>query len=570
MSAKNPFDPLGVGAMSMEVWRAMMTTPGKLLEAQAELVKSLTEVATREGAAAGDAAQRGPAIAAPEPTDRRFSNPAWTTNPYFDALKQGYLLATRAVLDSIDNAEGVDDATKRRVKFFAKQFCDAMSPTNVPWFNPDVLEETVRSGGANFQRGMQNVLEDARQNAGRPALVDQSAFEVGKNVATTAGKVVFRNELIELIQYAPVQDTIYRRPLVIVPPWINKYYVLDLQASNSFVKFATDAGRNTFVISWRNPDASLAGLTWADYVKLGPLTAFRVAAEIAGGPDVDAIGYCIGGTLLATALAYLARASGSRKNGKRKRAQPVNTATFFAALVDFAEPGEIMAFLSNEALAYIEERMNEEGVLSGREMADTFNMLRANDLIWGVAVNRYLLGREAPAFDLLYWNSDATRIPRAAHSYYLRQMYVENNLVKPDALEVDGVPIDLRRVTLDTYCVATSEDHIAPWRSVYAMTQLFGGETTFRLGASGHIAGIISPPSKKKAVWWGAAPGAPNPPKPDDWLAAAPKHEGSWWPDWTDWLAQRSPEKVAAPAELGSAAHPPLADAPGPYVLERS
>jgi polyhydroxyalkanoate synthase subunit PhaC len=560
MSTKNPFDPLGVGAMSMEVWRAMMTTPGKLLEAQGELVKSLTDVAVRDAnAVASGEPPAGSGVIAPESGDRRFSNPAWTTNPYFDALKQGYLLSTKAVLDSIDNAQGIDEATKRRVKFFAKQFCDAMSPTNVPWFNPEVLEEAVRSGGANFQRGLQNVLDDARNNEGRPALVDEKAFAVGKNVATTPGSVVFRNELIELIQYAPTQREVYARPLVIVPPWINKFYILDLQASNSFVKYATDAGRNTFVVSWRNPDAALAELTWADYVRLGPLTAARVAAEIAGSDDADAIGYCIGGTLLATALAYLARTE----------SKLINTATFFAALVDFADPGEIMSFLTSEALAHIEERMSEQGVLSGREMADTFSMLRANDLIWNVAVNRYLLGKDAPAFDLLYWNSDATRIPRATHSYYLRNMYVENNLRKPDVLEVEGVPIDLRRVRLDTYCVATAEDHIAPWRSVYAMTQLFGGETTFRLGASGHIAGIISPPSKKKAVWWGPPPGTPNPPDPDGWLAEAPKHEGSWWPDWTAWLAQRSPEKTAAPAATGSAEHPALADAPGTYVLER-
>ncbi len=294
-------------------------------------------------------------------------------------------------------------------------------------------------------------------------------------------------------------------------------------------------------------------------MKLGPLAALRVASEIAGTDDADAIGYCIGGTLLATALAYLARTDGKL----------VNTATFFASLVEFSDPGEIMSFLSAEALAHIDEQMNETGVLSGRAMADTFNMLRANDLIWGVAVNRYLLGRDAPAFDLLYWNSDATRIPRAAHSYYLRNMYVENNLAKPDVLEVDGVPIDLRRVALDTYCVATSEDHIAPWRSVYAMTRLFGGDTVFRLGASGHIAGIISPPAKKKAVWWGTPPGAPNPASADEWLAAAPKHEGSWWPDWTAWLAQRSPEMVPVRRFLGNEQHPPLVDAPGTYVLER-
>jgi polyhydroxyalkanoate synthase len=559
MSSKNPFDPFGVGAMSMDVWRAMMTSPGALLEAQAELAKSFGELAAGGTTAlASDTPET--AVIEPHPGDRRFAHAAWTTNPYFSALKQAYLLSTKAVLDSIDQAEGVDEATRRRVKFFAKQFTDAMSPTNVPWFNPDVLEETLRSGGANFRRGMENVLEDARDNAGRPALVDESAFEVGKNVATTPGTVVYRNALIELIQYAPTQPRIYARPLIIVPPWINKFYILDLQPSNSFVKYATDAGRNTFVVSWRNPDASLADMTWADYVKLGPIAAATAAAEIAGSSDVDAIGYCIGGTLLASTLAYLARTNNPL----------VNCATFFAALVEFSDPGEIMAFLTEEALETIEQRMNEQGVLSGREMADTFNMLRANDLIWGVAVNRYLLGKDAPAFDLLYWNSDATRIPRATHSYYLRQMYVENNLAKPDALEVDGVPIDLGRITLDTYCVATQEDHIAPWRSVYAMTHLFGGDTIFRLGASGHIAGIISPPSKKKAVWWGAEPGAVNPPDPDAWLAAAPKHEGSWWPDWTAWLAQRSPEQTDAPAETGSERYPPLAEAPGTYVLERA
>ncbi|HEX3465078.1 MAG TPA: class I poly(R)-hydroxyalkanoic acid synthase [Candidatus Elarobacter sp.] len=560
MSAKNPFDPLGVGAASMEVWRAMMTSPGAMLEAQAELAKTFADAVKGDANAAATAKPPGKPIVEPAPGDRRFTNAAWLTNPYLDALKQAYLLSCKAVLDAVDGAEGIDEATKRRVKFFAKQFTDAMSPTNVPWFNPDVLEETVKSGGANFQRGLQNLIEDARENEGRPALVDESAFEVGKNVATTRGSVVFRNELIELIQYAPTRPEVYARPLVIVPPWINKFYILDLQAANSFVKYATDEGRNTFVISWRNPDASLADLTWADYMKLGPLAAIRVACEIAGSENADAIGYCIGGTLLATALAFLARTN----------ANVVNTATFFAALVDFQDPGEIMAFLSTEALAHIDEQMAQDGVLSGRAMADTFSMLRANDLIWGVAVNRYLLGREAPAFDLLYWNSDATRVPRAAHSYYLKRMYIENALVKPDALEMDGVPIDLRRITLDAYCVATAEDHIAPWRSVYAMTRHFGGETAFRLGASGHIAGIISPPQKKKAVWWGPEPGTPNPADPDAWLAAAPKHEGSWWPDWTAWLAKRSPEKTGAPAAPGNADHPPLADAPGTYVLERA
>ncbi|GAC1572715.1 MAG: class I poly(R)-hydroxyalkanoic acid synthase [Candidatus Elarobacter sp.] len=553
----NPFDPLGVATASAELWRAMLENPANALAAQMEFGKKLTDVAL--GTANPGSAPPGKPVAEPEPGDRRFANEAWSKNPYFDALKQAYLLASKAVLETIDTAEGIDPQSRRRIKFFTKQFIDAMSPSNIPWLNPEVLEATLRTGGANLQSGLQHVAQDVQANEGRVALVDRAAFEVGRNVATTAGTVVFRNELIELIQYAPTQAQTYARPLVIVPPWINKFYVLDLQPENSFVKYATDAGRNTFVISWRNPDTSLRHLTMADYMRLGPLTACRVAAQIADSADVDIIGYCIGGTLTALLLAFL----------ERTGTPLVNTATFFAALVDFSDPGEIAAFLSDEALTTIDAQMEEHGYLSGRAMADTFNMLRANDLIWSVAVNRYLLGKDAPAFDLLYWNSDATRIPAAVHSYYLRRMYRDNDLVKPDALEIDGTPIDLSRVAVPTYCVATSEDHIAPWRSVYALTQLFRGETTFRLGASGHIAGIISQPGKKKAAWWGAPPGAANPPTPDAWYAAAPKHEGSWWPDWTAWLAKRSPEMAAAPARPGSDQYAALAAAPGTYVLER-
>jgi polyhydroxyalkanoate synthase len=558
-SPPNPFDPFGIAAGSTALWRSLLSDPQELLDAQLAFGRALTELTTRT--AAGTDAESVPApLAAEGPNDKRFAHEAWRANPYLDALKQAYLLASEAVMQTIDNADDVDPQTRRRMRFFTRQFLDAMSPSNIPWLNPDVIDATVRTGGANLQDGLRNIVADARDNEGRPALVDESAFTVGRNVATTAGKVIFRNELIELIQYAPTQPEVYARPLIVVPPWINKFYVLDLQRSNSFVQYALDAGRNVFVVSWKNPDASMRGLTMADYLRLGPLTAARVAAEIAGTEQVDAIGYCIGGTLLAMLLAYLAR-TGS---------ELIATATFFAALVDFSDPGDVQAFISEESVAYIEGRMNEQGFLSGREMADTFNLLRSNDLIWSVAVNRYLLGKDAPAFDLLYWNSDATRIPATLHSYYLRQMYLANNLAKPDLLEVDGVRLDLGRVRVPTYCVATSEDHIAPWRSVYAMTQLFGGEVTFRLGASGHIAGIISPPGKKKAAWWGAPPGALAPPGADAWLAAAPKHDASsWWPDWEAWLAARSPERTATPAELGSARHPPLGDAPGTYVLER-
>jgi polyhydroxyalkanoate synthase subunit PhaC len=547
----NTLDPLGVGDAAARVWSAMLQHPEQLLAAQTNFAKAWMDVATGVWKPQAERAT----IIGPERGDGRFKHPAWTENPVFDALKQGYLLATKAVLDGIEAAPDVDDATRDRVRFFAKQFCDAMSPTNFAFLNPAVIEETVRSGGDNLRRGMANIAEDMRHNEGRPALVDKSAFTVGKNVATSPGQVVYRNELIELIQYTPSTPRVYARPLVIVPPWINKFYILDLQPQNSFIKYAVDHGITTFVISWRNPQPSQANLGMADYLRLGPLTAARVATKIAKAPEANLIGYCIGGTLSSMMLAYLAR------TGEKL----ISSVTFFAALVDFAQAGDLSAFLSDEAIAHIEGAMKEKGVLAGSQMADTFNLLRANDLIWNVAVNRYLLGKDAPQFDLLYWNSDATRMPQAMHSYYLRNMYRDNNLAKANTLEVDGVPIDLGKITTDTYAVASREDHIAPWKSVYRMTQLFGGEVEFRLANSGHIAGIINPPGKDKARWWDAPT---NPPTADAWLAKATEHAGSWWPDWLTWIKARSGRRVVAPAAPGSADHPPLAPAPGTYVLE--
>ncbi len=385
-AAPNPLDPLGINAAGLRVWQAMVTNPEALIRTQLEFANAWMSVA---GGALAPGAKRAAAIE-PAKGDTRFRHPAWTENPIFDALKQGYLLATKAVLDGIDRSE-VDPETKQRVKFFAKQFCDAMSPSNFAFLNPAVIEETLRTGGRNLERGAQNVLEDVRENAGRPALVNKKAFKVGKNIATTPGAVVFRNDLIELIEYTPTTETVFAQPLVIVPPWINKYYILDLQPANSFIKFAVDSGFRTFVASWRNPDASLAGMGWKDYLELGPLTACRVASSITESQEVNVLGYCIGGTLTAEMLAYLAR-SGEVL---------VNTATFFAALTDFEDAGEIRAFLGPEAMAFIEDSMKKKGILDGAQMADTFNMLRANDLIWNVAVNRYLMGKDAPAFDLL-------------------------------------------------------------------------------------------------------------------------------------------------------------------------
>ena len=551
----DPLDPLGVGKATASVLQAFAVQPEAFLETQMRLANAWMSVATRSVAAAVGP-ERTPAVIEPAKNDGRWKHAAWTESPVFDAIKQGYLLATQAVLDGIDRAPDVDDETKARVKFFAKQFCDAMSPTNFPFMNPAVIEETLKTGGRNFQKGAENVLADLRDNDGRPALVDKSAFRVGVNVATSPGSVVYRNELIELIQYAPTTDTVFERPLLIVPPWINKFYILDLQPANSFIKYATDGGIATFVISWRNPDASLADLSFDDYMRLGPIAAAQAAREIAGSADVNQIGYCIGGTLTAMELAYLAKTDPSL----------VNAVTFFAALIDFAEAGDIKNFLGPEARAFVDARMNETGVLPASDMADTFNLLRANDLIWNVAVNRYLLGKDAPAFDLLFWNSDATRMPAQMHRYYLTNMYERNALAKGD-LTVDGVELDLRAIHNDTYAVASLEDHIAPWRSVYAITRLFGGDVRFRLGHSGHIAGIINAPAANKGNYW---INDANPPEADTWFAAAEKRAGSWWPDWLAWIGERSGERVAAPAALGSEAHPALDAAPGTYVLERS
>jgi polyhydroxyalkanoate synthase len=552
--APNPLDPLGIGKATIDVWQALATRPDAFLETQMHLANAWTQAATQAISAKAPAG-RTPVVE-PAKGDGRWKHGAWTENPAFDALKQGYLLASQAMLDGIDRAEGVDPETKARVKFFAKQFCDALSPTNLPFLNPAVIEETLKTGGRNLQKGAQNALDDLRENDGRPALVDKSAFEVGRNVATSKGEVVFRNALIELIQYAPTTETVYERPLLIVPPWINKFYILDLQPANSLIKFATDGGIQTFVVSWRNPDASLGHLTFEDYLRLGALAAGDATRRIAGASSVNQIGYCIGGTLTAMELAYLAKTDPSI----------VNAVTFFAALTDFTNAGDLKNFLGPEARAFLERKVEEAGVLAASDMADAFNLLRSNDLIWNVAVNRYLLGRDAPAFDLLYWNSDATRLPGAMHRYYVRNMYDRNALAKGE-LTVADVPLDLHAIENDVYAVASVEDHIAPWRSVFEITRLFGGDVRFRLGHSGHIAGIINPPGSGKGNYWandGAAADA------DAWLAAAEKRPGSWWTDWLAWLTERSGERKNAPVALGSADFPPLCPAPGTYVLEKS
>ena len=531
----------------------MLADPEHLMRSQQELATSWMELLTTSSARA--MGLPAPDVVKEAPGDKRFTHAAWNQNPALNSMKQAYLLATNALLGSIEQTEALDPKTVKRARFFAKQFADAMSPSNFAFFNPLVIEETLRTGGENLARGMRNLIEDIQENDGKPALVDKSAFKVGENVGVSSGRVVFRNELAELIQYDPTTPQVYAKPVLIVPPWINKFYILDLQPENSFIKHLVDGGYTTFVISWRNPDASMRNTSMEDYLMQGPMACAKVAAEICATDDVNLVSYCIGGTLSAMMLAYLAKKDDHR----------INAATFLASLTDFSDTGEIDAFLGEDALAYIEKKMGERGYLDASEMSDSFNMLRSNDLIWSVAVNRYLLGKDAPAFDLLYWNSDSTRMPEAMHKYYLRNMYIDNSLVKPNTLSIDGVPIDLGAIKNDTYCVATMEDHIAPWRSVYTMTQNFGGKVQFVLGHSGHIAGIVNPPEKKKGFWWG---NTQTPADTNAWFTAAQKHEGSWWSDWYPWLAQRSGDKVDA-RQPGNEKYPAQEPAPGTYVLAK-
>jgi polyhydroxyalkanoate synthase subunit PhaC len=399
---------------------------------------------------------------------------------------------------------------------------------------------------------MEHLLRDVQ--AGQIKMTDTDAFAPGRNLALTPGQVIARNQLIELIQYAPTTEKVYAFPLLFIPPWINKYYILDMQPQNSLIKFLVDQGFTVFVISWKNPDASMEAIGFEDYLTLGPLNALNVIQEITGSPKVNPIGYCIGGTLLSMALPYLAA----------KKADTVHCATFFVSLQDFTEVGDTSVFIDEPQVRYAEGQMMERGYLDSRSMATMFNLLRANDLIWSNVVNNYLLGKEPPAFDLLYWNADGTRMTRAAHSFYLRNTYLENNLIKPRTIVLKGVPIDLGKIRQDIYAVGAEQDHIVPWKSAWRISQLSGGQVRFVLGGSGHIAGAISPPSKGRGYWTNDKPVK----NAVEWLESAESHKGSWWGDWLEWLKPRSGEQVAPPP-VGDTAHPPITPAPGTYVLEK-
>ncbi len=549
-------DPLNIGSAFLEMTAKMMADPAKLVQAQMTLWQDYMTLWQRT--AQRMMGQESEPMVEPEPGDRRFRDADWDENHLFDFIKQSYLLTARWLQSTVNDVEGLDDKTAKKIDFYTRQFVDAMAPSNFIMTNPEVLRATIESNGENLVRGLNNLLGDLEQGKGRLRIkmTDFEAFELGKNIALSPGKVVYQNEVMQLIQYAPATEKVYKRPLLIMPPWINKFYILDLQPKNSFVKWAVEQGYTVFVISWVNPDEKLADLSFDDYMLHGPLAALDAMEKATGERDATVIGYCLGGTLLAATLAYMAAKGDDR----------IKAATFFASMVDFSEAGELSVFIDEEQLSALEERMRKTGYLDGSAMATTFNMLRANDLIWSFVVNNYLLGKDPFPFDLLYWNSDSTRMPAEMHSFYLRRMYQENRLVEPGGITLDGVPIDLRKIKTPTYILATREDHIAPWTSTYAATQIYSGPVRFVLAASGHIAGVINPPAAKKYSHWINPKIAET---PEAWLAAAEEKPGSWWPDWHRWNARRSGAKVKA-RQPGDGKLKPIEDAPGSYVKVRA
>ena len=538
-----------------EVAEYWLADPQRAVELQSRLGQTYLEL---WGAAAKRLTGETTApIISPDPRDRRFADPEWSSNQFFDFVKQAYLLSTSWANRLVQDAQGLDPHTRQKAEFYVKQIANAVSPSNFVLTNPELWRETIGSNAENLARGMHNLAEDIAAGGGELKIrqSDAESFKVGRNLATTPGKVVFQNELMQLIQYAPATETVLKPPLLIVPPWINKFYVLDLTPEKSFIKWCVDHGLTVFVISWVNPDARLAQMGFEDYMRQGPLAALDAIKQATGESKVHAIGYCVGGTLLAIALAYMAA----------KRDARIASATFFAAQVDFTHAGDLKVFVDEEQLQAVEKRMAERGYLEGKKMANAFNMLRSNDLIWPYVINNYLRGKTPMAFDLLYWNSDATRMPAANHAYYLRKCYFENALIT-NKMEIAGVKLDLGKVKQPIYNLATREDHIAPAKSVFLGSKFFGGPVRYVLAGSGHIAGVVNPPGQRKYQYWtGGKAGVGT---LEAWIEKAKEHPGSWWPDWIEWIKQQDATEVKA-RKVGDGKLKPIEDAPGSYVKVR-
>ncbi len=551
LSAIN-FDPLNIQEAYLNFLEQVAKDPNKFLEIQANYAQDWVNL--WQGSMKkflGDTAQN---TIVPKKDDRRFKAPEWQESALFDFIKQSYLLTCQHMEEVVSEVDGLDDKEKNKLRFQTKLFTNAMSPTNFLLTNPEVLNETLKTGGENLVKGFENLIKDLERGQGNLSIstTDYKAFKLGENIAVTKGSVIYQNDLMQLIQYEPTTDKVNKTPLLIVPPWINKYYILDLRAGNSLVEWAVEQGHTVFIVSWVNPSEKLAKKQFEDYMDEGILSALDQIEKITGEKQTNVMGYCLGGTLLATTLAYLSN---------KKQENRIASATFLTTLLNFEHAGDMKLFLDDEQLENLDRMMEKHGVLDGKEMQKTFSLMRANDLIWSFVVNNYLMGREPFPFDLLYWNDDCTNMPASMHRFYLRNMYRDNNLIKANKLEMKGESIDLSKIKTPCHFISTKEDHIAPWESTYDGTKNLGGDVTFTLAASGHIAGVVNHPTKNKYCHW---TNNKLPKTPIEWLDKAEQHDGSWWAHWDKWAAKYAGEKTKArkPAKGIEAA-------PGSYVKVR-
>lgn len=548
------FDPLNIRESYLAFLDRIVADPTRFFELQAKFVHDWMNL--WQGSALKFMGQgEGKPVIEPDAGDRRFRAPEWQESALFDFIKQSYLLTCRWMEDTVRDTEGLDPRKKEKLAFATKLFANAISPTNFVLTNPEVINETLKTGGENLVKGFENLIEDMERGGGdlKISTTDYDTFKLGKNIAVTPGHVVFQNELMQLLQYSPTTDKAFETPLLIIPPWINKYYILDLKPENSFIAWAVAQGHTVFTISWVNPTRKLSQKRFEDYMDEGVLAALGQIEEICGMQTTNVIGYCLGGTLLSCTLSYLTA---------KKQADRVASATFLTTLLDFEKAGDLKIFLDAEQIEQIDKKMFEKGVLEGKDMQQTFSLLRANDLIWSFVVNNYLMGKEPFPFDLLYWNDDCTNMPAVMHSFYLRKMYQENALIKPGGISMRGVPINLGTIKTPAFFLSTREDHIAPWKATYEGIKRLGGPVTFTLAASGHIAGVINPPDKKKYCYWD---NTQTPENPDQWFEQAAQHEGSWWPHWQEWIKDFAGKKIAARTPDKS-----IEPAPGSYVKAKA
>lgn len=527
----------------------LMSNPRRLIELQFEYWQQWTHL--WQNTLQKLSGEKTEDLFKPEPGDRRFRSEEWNENVLFDFIKQSYLMTSNWMHRVVRSTEGLDKDMVEQIDFYTRQFSDAMAPTNFVLTNPDVLRETIRTGGENLVRGLENLLEDMERGQGelKISTTNYEAFELGRNLAATKGSVVFQNSLIQLIQYAPTTEKVFRKPLLIVPPWINKYYILDMRPENSLVKWAVDQGHTVFMISWVNPGPDHADKGFADYMHDGILAALSAVENITGEKGTNTIAYCIGGTLMAITLAWM------KANGMADR---IASNTFLTTLIDFENAGDLKLFTDRKQVETMEKQMMEKGVFSGDYLQKTFAILRANDMIWSFVINNYLLGKEPFPFDLLYWNEDSTNMPCAMHSFYLRNMYLDNRLIQPEGLEIDSVRIDVRDIKTPCYFLSTREDHIAPWKATYAGYAAFTGPKKFTLSASGHVAGVVNPPAGNKYCFW---TGNEDTPSPEKWFEHAAETRGSWWTDWQSWVSTHAGDQVNARVPKDE-----IEPAPGSYV----